>query len=244
MAVTERNKNEEFFDLQPGKAITKNYKIIEYLGCGWEGEVYKVEERDTGIIRVAKLFYQNKYHEKARHINYARKLHKLRTCPIIIQYHHKDSAFINDRNVYFLVSDYTDGEVLSQFITEQKQKRLTFFEALHVFYALVQGIEHIHFIGEYHGDIHSDNIIIIRKGLTFAVHLIDLLHLGRSNKDKIQEDVYDLIQILYEMIGGDKAYKNTHPIVKAIIRGRKKSLISSDFKTAGQLRLHLDNLMW
>lgn len=239
-----KSNNEEFFDLSPGRFITRNYKVVEYLGCGWEGEVYKVEEQETGIIRVAKLFYQNKDHEKARHIKYAKKLHKLRTCPIIIQYHHKDSAFIKGRKVYFLVSDYADGEVLSQFIKQQRGGKLATFEALHVFYALVQGIEHIHFLGEYHGDIHSDNIMVLRQGLTFTVHFIDLLHLGSPTKEKIQTDVYDLIQVLHEMIGGNNGYKRTDLILKSVIRGRKKSLINKDFKTAGQLRLYLDNLQW
>ena len=235
---------EELFNLSEGIHINRNYKVLKFLGNGWEGEVYKVEEQQTGIIRATKLFYDKKNFEKARHIKYALKLHKLRSCPIIIQYHHKDSAYIKGKRVDFVVSDYVDGEVLSDYLNRHKKKRIPIFEALHIFYALVFGIEHIHFIGEYHGDIHSDNIIIKRSGLGFDVKLIDILHLGRTTRDKIQEDIYDLIGILYEMIGGIKTYKKCPANLKKIILGRKKSLIRDKFKMAGHLRLFLDNLSW
>ena len=32
------------FDFEPGKIITGKYRIVEKLGAGWEGEVYKIEE--------------------------------------------------------------------------------------------------------------------------------------------------------------------------------------------------------
>ena len=44
------------FDLREGQTLGRNYYVVELLGIGWEGEVYKVEERRTGIVRAAKLF--------------------------------------------------------------------------------------------------------------------------------------------------------------------------------------------
>lgn len=232
------------FELIPGRILARNYKVISYLGNGWEGEVYKVEECRTGILRAAKLFYKHCYNYSKPHIYYAKKLYNLRTCPIIIQYHNQDVVTIKKEKVDFLISDYVSGEVLSEFILSQRGKRLTPFEALHLFYSLVQGIEHIHFLGEYHGDIHSDNIMVIRKGLNFEVKLIDLLHLGRTTRQKIQEDVYDLIQVFFEMIGGQKHYKNMPDYIKGIICGRKKKLIAEKFKMAGHLRVYIEHLDW
>ena len=40
--------------LPPGTMLTERYRIEERLGAGWEGEVYKVVERRTGIARAAK----------------------------------------------------------------------------------------------------------------------------------------------------------------------------------------------
>ena len=233
-----------FYDLKKGKLLGRSYRVLDFIGNGWEGEVYKVEERCTGIVRAAKLFYRRKNNGDTPHIHYAQKLNKLRSCPIIMQYHFQDVIYLGKKKVDFLVSDFVDGEVLSDYIARQKGKRLIPFEALHLLYAVTLGVEHIHFLGDYHGDIHSDNIIIKKKGLGFSVHLIDFLHLGRPTKDKIQQDVYDLMNIFYEMIGGRTWYPRSGKNVKAIIMGRKHSLIRQHFNTAGHLRLFLENLDW
>lgn len=232
------------YDLEDGKVLGRHYRVLDFLGNGWEGEVYKVEERKTGIIRAAKLFYRRKANGDSPHIHYAKKLYKLRKCPIVIQYHFHDVVYLGRKKVDFLVSDFVDGEVLSSYIARQKNKRLLPFEALHLLYALAQGVEQIHFQGEYHGDIHSDNIMIKKKGLSFEVHLIDLLHLGKPTKDKIQHDVYDLINIFYEMIGGSAGYKHCGDNIRQFVLGRKHSLIKQHFNVAGHLRIYLENLQW
>ncbi|MDH4157357.1 MAG: protein kinase [candidate division Zixibacteria bacterium] len=235
---------ETFYDLVPGRTLGPHYYILEFLGSGWEGEVYKVEERLTGIVRAAKLFYSRKHGRVVPLLKYARKLHKLHSCPIVIQYHHRGYARIRGEQVDFLVSDFADGEMLSTFLARQKGKRLSSFEALHILYALTLGVEQIHFLGEYHGDIHSDNIMVKRRGLGFDVHLLDFFDLGRATREKIQYDVYDLIAMLYEMIGGPDGYRRVGKDIRQIVMGRKHSLIRKRFKMAGHLRLALDNLDW
>lgn len=232
------------FDLESGITLGPYYRVVEYLGGGWEGEVYKVEERRTGIIRAAKLFYNRKGVKREPLLRYARKLYKLRSCPIVVQYHHRGTTTFQGAPVDFLVSDYVDGEMLSTFLRKCRGKHLNSFEALHLLYALTVGIEQIHFIGEYHGDIHSDNIMVKRRGLGFEVYLIDFFDLGRPTRDKIQYDVFDLITVFYEMIGGDKAYRTAGKEIKKIIMGRKHYLIRQRFKMAGHLRLALENLDW
>lgn len=232
------------YQLEKGSPLGRNYRVLEFLGNGFEGEVYKVEERQTGILRTAKLFYKHPAHGKNPHVAYAKKLFNLRSCPIVIQYHNQDLATIKKESVHYLISEFADGEVLSSFIDMQPQKRLMPFEALHLLYALAKGIEQIHLIGEYHGDIHCDNIILLRKGLGFDIKLIDVMHLGRSSKAKIQTDVYDLISVFFEMLGGQKHYSKLSLPVKQIILGRKKSLIKQYFNHAGHLRAHLENMLW
>ena len=52
--VSKRRKPKiESFDLQPGRMIGRHYEIVELLGSGWEGEVYKVRESTTRIERAA-----------------------------------------------------------------------------------------------------------------------------------------------------------------------------------------------
>jgi serine/threonine protein kinase len=232
------------FNLPPGRTLGSHYDIVEFLGAGWEGEVYRVRERKTGIERAAKLFFSGDKYSRAPILRYAQKLHNLKDCSIIIQYHHQDSAVIQGKKVEFLVSDIAEGEMLSKFLARQKRKRLRTFEALHLFYALVQGIEQIHFLKEYHGDIHSDNIMVKRRGLGFDVRLIDFLDLGRPSKEKIQYDIFLLMAVFYEIIGGSKYYQRLDQSIKQIILGKKSNHIARRFKTAGHVRLALDNLDW
>jgi serine/threonine protein kinase len=232
------------FDLLPGRSLGPHYQVVEFLGGGWEGEVYKIEERRTGIIRAAKLFYERTDVREAPLLRYARKLFKLRNCPIVIQYHHRGVTKVHGRQVEFLVSDFADGEMLSAYLGRQRRKRLPEFEALHLLYALALGVEQIHFVGEYHGDIHSDNIMVRRQGLGFEVHLLDFFDLGRSTKEKIQRDVDFMIDVLWEMIGETDGYRKAGPVIRGIVKGRKRSLIAKQFNTAGQLRLYLENIKW
>jgi serine/threonine protein kinase len=218
--------------------------VVEFLGSGWEGEVYKVEERRTGILRAAKVFYDRRSLNAKQLRRYTRKLHRLRGCPIITQYHHRDTARVRGRQVEILVSDLAEGALLSAYLNQQPGKRLVPFEALHLIHSLALGVEQIHFLGEYHGDIHTDNILVSKRGLGFEVHLIDFLDLGRSTHQKIQIDVFDLIGVLYELVGGALGYRRCGQEIRGLVMGRKHSLISRKFRTAGQLRLGIENLEW
>lgn len=232
------------FDLMPGQTLGRNYFVVEFLGSGWEGEVYKVEERRTHIPRAAKVFFPNRRLKDRQMQRYAQKLYRLRRCSIVTQYLHRDFGRVGRESVEILVSDLFEGESLAAFLNQQPKKRLKTFEALHLFHALVQGIEEIHILREYHGDIHLDNVLVQRRGLGFEVSLIDFFDFGRGTAGEIQQDVYDLIGILYELIGGAKGYSLALPSVRQIILGRKQSLIRKKFRSAGDLRLALENLSW
>lgn len=235
---------DSYFELRPDQTLGRNYHIVEFLGRGYEGEVYKIAERRTGIIRAAKLFYPQRNKNSKKILWYADKLHKLSSCPVVINYHHRDMVRVRTESIEILISDFIDGIKLSEYIKEQPGKKMNSFEALHLFYALVQGVEAIHYLGEYHGDIHSDNILIKRRGLSFDVHLVDFYDWGKPSKVKIQTDVYDMINILHEMIGGQKWYSKAGKDIKQIVMGRKQSLIRKKMKNASQIRLMLENLVW
>ena len=232
------------FDLEPGMTLGRNYFVAGFLGSGWEGEVYKVEERRTGIMRAAKIFFEGRRLRERQMQRYVQKLYRLRNCPIVTQYHHRDIARVGREQVEILVSDFVEGEMLAEFLKRQPGKRLNGFEALHLFHALVMGIEQIHFLREYHGDIHPKNVMIRRKGLAFEVHLLDFFDFGRATAEEIQRDVFDLIGILHGLIGGAERYSRAAPNLRRLIMGRKHTLIRRKYKTAGQLRLALENLEW
>ena len=51
--------------------------MVTLLGAGWEGEVYLVRERGTGIERTVKIFFPRRNPRDRTLRFYARKLHKL-----------------------------------------------------------------------------------------------------------------------------------------------------------------------
>lgn len=227
----------------PGEIINGRYEILHLLGKGWEGEVYLVKELSTGIERAAKFFYpeRNKGNKTSKH--YARKLHKLRNCGIVIQYYTQDSYF-HEQPITFLISEFIEGELLSEFVNRHPGKRLLPFAAVHLLHSLATGLECVHRMKEYHGDLHTDNVMVQRVGLRFELKILDLYKRTSSKAENVHDDVIDLIQIFYDVLGGKKHYSKQPQPVKDIICGLKRSLILKKFKTAGQLKSYLENMDW
>ncbi|KPJ74327.1 serine/threonine protein kinase [candidate division TA06 bacterium DG_78] len=232
------------FNFESDRLLARKYQIIAKLGTGWEGEVYRVRELNTGIERAAKFFFpQRNLHNRATKF-YAKKLHKLRHCKILIQYHTQERIIYHRIPTIFLVSEYVEGELLNQFVAHQAGKRLTPFEGLHLLHALASGVEEIHQAHEYHGDLHDDNVIVRRRGLSFDVKLVDMYNWGKPDAENIRDDVCNLIRIFYDSIGGARFYAKHPREIKDICCGLKRSLIIRKFRTAGHLRQYLETMRW
>ncbi len=137
-----------------------------------------------------------------------------------------------------------EGELLTSFLGRQPGGRLTPFEGLHLLHELALGVEEIHRVREYHGDLHGDNIIVRRKGLSFNVKVVDMYDWGAPTAENIRDDVCDLVRIFYDSIGGARTYRKQSPSVKYIVSGLKRSLITRKFRTAGHLRRHIETMEW
>lgn len=232
------------FDFEPGRILAKKYQVESLLGKGWEGEVYRLTELSTGIERAGKFFYpkRNKHNRNLKF--YAQKLHKLRSCPILIQYHTQEIMWNRGERISFLISEYVEGELLSEFLKRQPGQRLHPFQAVHLLHALARGMERIHLLREYHGDLHTDNIMVASHGLGFELKLIDMYWWGSARPENISADVVDLVRVFYDALGGKKTYAKQPLAVKEICCGLKQSLILKKFRTAGKLRQYLENMTW
>lgn len=244
MSAQSKSTDITTFDFPPGRVLAKKYEIIRQLGKGWEGEVYLVREHLTQIERAVKFFYPSRNPNNKTFTFYAKKLHKLRHCPILIQYLAQDTIQFRGNAITFLISDFVEGEALETFLMRQPGKRLPAFQALHLLHTLAKGIENIHHMGEYHGDLHTENIIVSRLGLGFEIKLIDLHDWKVPRRENIFDDVCSLIRIFYDTLGGQKYYSRQDPEIKAIICGLKRSLILRKFKTAGQLCEYIETIQW
>jgi hypothetical protein len=232
------------FDFPPGRVLAGKYAIERKLGGGWEGEVYKVIEIRTGLRRAAKLFKPQRNRRDRAVRFYARKLERLRDCSIVIHYHSSETIRYRGMPVTCLVSDHAGGEPLCDLVARQRGKRMTPFEALHLVHALAEGVEEIHLRGEYHGDLHDENVLVRRRGVFFELKVVDFYHWGRPTAAHLREDVVDIVRLLYDAVGGKRHYANQPPAIKKICKGLRRDLIGHAFPTASHLREHLESFSW
>jgi len=232
------------FNFPEGKTVAGEHEIVEKLGGGLEGEVYKIVEVSTGIERAAKFFFPHRNKCNRTAVRYARQLHKLSHCPLIIQYHTQEIVRFKGMPVTCLISEYVEGEILSEYLKRQLGQRLEIFQGIHLLHTMAIGLETMHQLKEYHGDLHTDNIVVRRFGLGFQLKLIDMHHWGDSKKDNMAFDICNSIRVFYDVIGGSRRYAKHPPLVKEICLGLKRSLILKKFRTAGHLRIYLENIDW
>lgn len=231
-----------------GRLLSGKYEVVEKLGEGWEGEVYKITEVPTGIERVAKFYFPERDPGGKASARYARKVSALADCRVITQYHHRDWIKIRRRGldfrVEYLVSQFAEGEMLSRFQKRQPGRRLQAFQALHLFAALVRGIQEVHHEGWYHGDIHSENILVKRRGIGFKLKLLDFFDLGSPTRTKQLDDIVDMSNLLYEMVGGAAHYAKQPAIVKHFCAGRRRDLILRRFPDVYAVMDDLEGWDW
>jgi serine/threonine protein kinase len=232
------------FDLPSGRVLAGKYVVEGKLGVGWEGEVYKVVERRTGVRRAAKIFFpQRNVRDRAVRF-YAKKLERLRHCPILIQYHHSETLRLQGVPVTCLLSEYVEGDLFGDFVRRPRARGLPAFEAMHLLYPIVRGVEDIHVAGEYHGDLHEGNVLVRRKGIFFDVKLVDFYHYGAPTAAHRRDDVVDLVRLLHTAVGGRERYPVQPPEIKAICKGLRRDLILRAFPTVRRLREHLESFAW
>lgn len=242
--MTKRPGKIETFDLRPGRRIGSQYAVESRLGGGSEGEVYRIRESHTGILRAAKVYFPHVDPKRKRSIRHAQKLNKLRSCSIVLQYHHTETVRVGKDKVPALISELCPGEPLEQWVSRCGRRRLGPYRALHVLYNLVCGLEQIHAVGEYHGDVHTENIIIHPRGVKFEMKLIDFYDWGRPAPHKRFQDVYDAIGVFYDILGASEDYARQPDEIRYICGARRWSVIQRRFATMSALRHHLESFTW
>lgn len=232
------------FNLPVGRRIGQPYEVVQFLGSGSQGEVYKILETGTGIHRAAKVYFPHANPNHRETLWYARKLNKLRNCPIVLQYHHTQMIRIGQEEVLCLISEFCDGVLVEEWALSQRGKRAAPYLALHFLYHLARGLEAVHAVGEYHADIHSHNLLIRPRGIGFQLKLFDFYNWGRRAKYKQGQDIVDAIKVFHECLGGAKHYPKLPAEIRYICCGLKRSLILKRFPSISALRLHLETFDW
>ncbi len=253
MALPSHSGNRvQSYNFTPGRILARKYEVVAQVGKGHShnGELYMLHERATGIDRTARFFFPHLHADHQIAAHYAQKLHRLRHCHILMQYRSQETISVAGTPVTFLVSDHLEGQFLREHLAARPFKRMPHFEGLHLLRALASGVEQVHRAGDFHGELHPDNIMVRRVGLCFKVKLLDLAPAPMREfnpaqvRAKIRGDVVDLVAIFHEAIGGESLHGKFPNAVRDLLSDRSREGLEARFRNASELSDYLDNLSW
>jgi serine/threonine protein kinase len=132
-----------------------NYMFLEEIGRGANGIVIKSLDKTLSRLVAVKVWLPRKgvlYPDKDRFLLEVRKLTQLKSSSIVQIY----SADEIDNKYFFAVLELCNGITLSQWLKGNK----SFAERSIILERVYQEIEEVHKQKIYHGDLHSNNILI------------------------------------------------------------------------------------
>src|SRR6266851_1941807 len=144
--------------LESGKTIL-HYRILEKIGQGGMGEVYKAEDQKLGRAVAIKLLPAGAAQDdtaRARLVREARSASALNH-PNIVTIHSIDEA----EGRTFIVMEFVEGQTLAALI---QQGALPFPKLLDLSIQVADALASAHSIGLIHRDIKPQNILITSRG--------------------------------------------------------------------------------
>ncbi|MBN1854079.1 MAG: serine/threonine protein kinase [Pirellulales bacterium] len=142
------------------------YRILDSIGRGGMGHVFKGEHRMLGRIEAIKVLPKSKTTPEAietfqREIRAQARLDH----PNLVRVSYAD----RDGDTYFFVTEYVPGTDLRQLV--RRYGRLTMHEAATIISQAAQGIHYAHERGLIHRDVKPGNLLVTPDGLTKVTDL-------------------------------------------------------------------------
>jgi serine/threonine protein kinase/tetratricopeptide (TPR) repeat protein len=217
-----------------GSIFAQRYRILEELGRGGMGRVYKAHDAEIDETVSLKLIKPEITADRGtierfqNELKLARRISHKNVCRL---YH-----FSRSNGAYYITMEFIQGEDLKRMIRMTGQ--LNTASALGIAQQICTGLEEAHRMGIVHRDLKSSNIMIDREG---TVHIMDF-GLARSIKDRDRtgagamigtpeymspeqvearsvdhrSDIYSLGVIIYEMVTGRVPFKGDTPLHTAV----------------------------
>ena len=217
-------------ELATGSTFAGRYQVIEELGKGGMGKVYKVFDNEINEKVAFKLLKPDiaadrETIERFRNeLKFARKIRHKNVCQMF------DLA--KDEGSYYITMEYVHGEDLKRLI--RKMGQLSAGQALLIARQVAEGLAEAHHLGVVHRDLKPQNIMIDEegnsrimdfgiarsikaKGITDAGVMIgtpeymspEQAEAGEVDK---RSDIYSLGVILYEMVTGRVPFEGDTPL--------------------------------
>ena len=222
--------------------IIDNYKIIEVIGRGGMGVVYKATDLNlekTVALKMIDPFYARDENFLRRFRTEAIALAKLENKNIVGVY-----ALRETDNGLFMVMEYVQAKTVSDWLKEKGAFQID--EALKIIRQLLNAINHAHNVGVIHRDIKPNNILLCEDGtvkvMDFGLAKLIQEHGEQStvtqtagtlfymspeqikgSKIDNRSDIYSIGMTIYEMLTGRIPFERgsgDFNIQKQIIEGK------------------------
>ena len=153
------------FSVGPGTILVNRYEILEYVGKGGMGVVYKAHDRSLDETIAIKILRQQAFDDPSLTKRFLAEIKLARRVT------HKNVCRIHDygeaRSVRFISMQLVDGIELGQMI--HSRGRLSVAEGYDIALQLVDGLEAIHDQGIVHRDLKTSNVMIDRRGIALLM---------------------------------------------------------------------------
>jgi len=217
-------------ELKTGATFAHRYQIIEELGKGGMGKVYKAYDEEIKEKVALKLIRpdiaeDNTTIERFRNeLKFARKIRHKNVCQMY--------DLNKEEGSYYITMEYVSGEDLKSFI--RRSRRLNMGTAILIAMQVCEGLIEAHKLGVVHRDLKPQNVMIDRDGnariMDFGIaRLLETkgitdsgLMIGtpeymspeqvEGEEADYRSDIYSLGIILYEMVTGQVPFGGETPI--------------------------------
>ncbi len=147
-----------------GRVIADRYRILELLGRGGMGVVYKVEHVHIGKLMAMKLLHG----ELARDRNTVKRFQ--REAEAVSRLSHPNTVQVFDfgrsEGLMYLVMEYLNGKDLGQLIREEGH--LPFDRVARILAQVCASVSEAHALGIVHRDLKPENVMIVGTGREIA----------------------------------------------------------------------------
>lgn len=215
-------------DLGPGSILKERFELLECLGSGAMGQVYRARDRRrtesaAGTDLVALKLVTTNLPGATRALEALRReaaAGQQLTHPSVIRIHDLD----RDGPHAFMVMEWLEGESLARLLDRRRGRPMPRVQALQVLEAVCRALGHAHGLGLVHGDIKPGNIFVTEDSgprlLDFGVsrHVQDsgqaLGHTPEYASCEILEgqdpdprdDLYAVACVAYRMLAGRRPF--------------------------------------